>query len=112
VPRVRAVFVDVLGVGSEQTVACGGDHHGIDDHRHVEVVDVLRDDRDNGRSCEHPSLYRTDVKVGWDSVDLRVDLLDGGRTCDDTTPSVFCAVTAVMALVPNAPPASIVLRSA
>jgi len=58
------VFVDVLGVGSEQTVACGGDHHGIDDHRHVEVVDVLRDDRDNGRSCEHPSLYRTDVKVG------------------------------------------------
>ena len=70
-----------------------------------------RDGFDDGRRGQHAGLGRMDGDIGGDRFDLRSDEI-GRQRQDSVTPTVFCAVTAVIALVPYTPSAANVFRSA
>ena len=59
-----------------------------------------------------PGLHRVDVDVVGDRVDLARPPSSAGISNDPGDARVFCAVMAVMALVPYTPSAAKVLRSA
>ena len=67
--------------------------------RQVELLDRRGDRFDDRRGGQHAGLGRVDLDVAGDRFDLRGDQIgDEGQTA--VTPTVFCAVMAVIALVP------------
>ncbi|CCQ34648.1 hypothetical protein HTIA_2542 [Halorhabdus tiamatea SARL4B] len=66
-------FVSVLGVGFEEAVARGGDHHRIDDEC-GEVLGVLDDRFDDLAGREHSSLGCPDVEILEHGLDLGLDV--------------------------------------
>ena len=92
--RLHAVVV-------EQAVAALGDHHRIDDdERQLELLDRRGHRLDDRRVGQHAGLGGVDRDVAGDRFDLRGDEVGAAAARPPTTPIVFCAVTAVIALVP------------
>ena len=68
--------------------------------RQVELVDGGRHRLDDRGVGQHAGLRGVHVDVAGDGLDLRGDEVGRHGVERPTTPTVFCAVTAVMALVP------------
>ena len=89
-----------------------GDHHRVEHHgRLADQVERLARRPRSSRRAEHPDLHRVDPDVVGDRPHLTDDRL--GR--DGVTPStatVFCHVTAVIAVIPCTPQRANALRSA
>ena len=100
-------------IGLEQAVAALGDHHRIDDDvGQVELGDRRGHRFDDRGVGEHADLDGAEAEVGGDRFDLRRDQVGRASPATAVTPSVFWAVTAVIADVPKTPCAANVLRSA
>jgi hypothetical protein len=72
----QEVLVGAFGLGLEQPVAGGGDHHGVDHQREVELAGALGDGLDDLGRREHPGFRRAHVEVVGDGLELRLDLPD------------------------------------
>ena len=82
-------------------VAALGHHHRIDDdQRQLELRDRRRDGFDDRRVAEHAGLGGVNRDVAGDRFDLRGDEIGRRAATTAVTPTVFCAVMAVIALVP------------
>ena len=85
----------------EQPVAALGDHHRIDDQvREAEASDRGGHRLDDRGVRQHAGLDRVGADVADNRLDLRGDEIGATAPPTAVTPSVFCAVTAVIALVP------------
>ncbi len=59
----------------------------------------IRHRRDGGGAREHADLHRRDLEVG-ETASIWAVMKSGGASWMAVTPSVFCAVRAVMTLAP------------
>ena len=87
------------GIVLEQLRAGGGDHDRIDDERHRMLGEERRHRLHDLAREEHPRLRRVDADVREDRLQLRLHEL-GATSCTEVTPTVFCAVSATIALIP------------
>ena len=98
--REQPVDEHVDRVVLEQLRARARDHHRVDDQRHTVHGEEVGDRLDQLAREEHPRLRRVDADVVEDGLELRPRTNSGGSSCTAVTPSVFCAVSATIALVP------------
>ena len=71
-----------------------------------------RDRRDRRGVAEHPDLHRVDAEVARRPRGPAPGSIVGGTGCTPVTPTVFCTVIAVIAVVPCTPARANALRSA
>ena len=97
----------------EQHRAALGDHHRVDHHRRLADEAQRLDHRVDGlRRAEHADLDRVDADVLGDRRDLGDDRSRGETDSTASTPTVFCAVIAVIAVIPCTPQRAKAFRSA
>jgi hypothetical protein len=93
------------GIDVEQAIAAFCDHDRIDDDlRQIERAHGGHNRFDDRRVCQHADLDGVRTEIADDR--------SAGIASHETTPRVFCAVTAVIAVVPYTPWAANVFRSA
>ena len=100
------------GVVVEQDRARLGDHHRVDHDRHAsEQRERLPDRLDGLPRAQHADLHGVDADVLRHRPDLLDDELARHRM-DAVTPTVLCAVSAVIAVIPCTPQRANAFRSA
>ena len=89
------------------------DHHRIDDKRDVSAPQAKSATVVDQRAREeHPGLRGVDADVVEDQRRAAPWTKSGGTSCTAVTPTVFCAVSATIALMPWQPAAAKAFRSA
>ena len=111
--REEQLHVGPLGRRVDQPVAAAGHHHRVDDQRRDAggAASARTTASTTAAVAEHAGLRRRHGHVGGHGVDLGLDERRGPPSTQAGTPVEFCAVTAVMAVVPCRPWAAKVCRS-
>ena len=112
-PRQHPLDQRRLRVRVEQRRAALGDHHRVDDHgRAADQVERLEHRIDRRLVGEHPDLDRVDADVARRPRATWATIISGGTGVTISTPTVFCAVSAVIAVIPCTPQRANAFRSA